>query len=75
MESLVIIIPTAIGCFWWGMYTQEMIQKYGQIKARQNRIVIDAPFSPEQSDTIMNALEDIHKAVTKSMGPKEGKKL
>lgn len=66
MEYLFLFIITAIGFWGWGMYTQEMIQKIGQIKAREGRIIIDAPFSHEQSETIMKALKDIHEAITKS---------
>lgn len=72
MDNPFVWLFALIGGFGWGMYTQEMLQKLGQIKAREKRIVIDAPFSPEQSDTIMVALKEIHEAVMKSMESKEG---
>jgi len=71
MKFIFLYILGGIGFFGWGMYTQEMIQKLGQIKARQSRIIIDAPFSPEQSETIMNALKEINEAVNKSMKQQE----
>lgn len=67
MEDLFLIVLVAIGFFGWGMYAQEMIQKIGLIRARESRIVIDAPFSHEQSETIMNALKEIHESINASI--------
>jgi len=64
LEFLIVLIVA--GAFGWGMYAQEIIAKRGHIKAREHRIVIDAPFSPEQSETIMRVLQDINEAVRKS---------
>jgi len=55
-----------IGAFGWGMYAQEVITKRANSKAREKRIIIDAPFSPEQSETIMRVLQEINEAVGKS---------
>ncbi len=40
------IIFSLIGAFGWGMYAQEIITKRQLLKARERRIIIDAPFSP-----------------------------
>jgi len=54
------------GVFGWGMYVQEIIAKRNGIKARSGRIIIDAPFSPDQSETIMRVLKELNEAVIKS---------
>jgi len=66
------IIMTIIGAFGWGMYAQEIITKRQLLKARERRIVIDAPFSPEQSETIMRVLVELNEAVRKTMEVKDG---
>jgi hypothetical protein len=59
-------IMAIIGAFGWGMFAQEIIQKRDRVKARHGRIVIDAPFSPEQSETIMRVLVELNEAVRQS---------
>jgi len=66
------IIMAMIGFFGWGMYTQEIITKRQLLKARERRIIIDAPFSPEQSETIMRVLVELNEAVRKTMEVKDG---
>jgi len=68
------IIMAMIGFFGWGMYTQEIITKRQLLKARERRIIIDAPFSPEQSDTIMRILNELNDAVSKSMAASDSKR-
>ena len=68
------IIMTIIGAFGWGMYAQEIITKRQLLKARERRIVIDAPFSPEQSDTIMRVLHDLNDAVSKTLEVSDSKR-
>jgi len=55
-----------IGAFGWGMYAQKVITKRASAREREKRILIDAPFSPEQSETIMRVLQEINEAVGKS---------
>lgn len=59
-------IMSVIGAFGWGMYAQELILKRQSIRRRERRIVIDAPFSPEQSETIMRVLVELNEAVRES---------
>ncbi len=66
MTVAMFIVYISICAFGWGMWTQEMLQKRARVKARERRIIIDAPFSPEQSDAIMRALEELNEAVQKS---------
>lgn len=61
-----LIIMGIVGAFGWGMYAQEIITKRQRVKALEHRIVIDAPFSPEQSETIMRVLQELNEAVRKS---------
>jgi hypothetical protein len=68
--ALIFISLLVIGAFGWGMYAQEIITKRGGVKARNGRIVIDAPFSPDQSETIMRVLVELNEAVRKSTEPK-----
>jgi hypothetical protein len=58
-----------IGGVGWGMYVQEVLQKRGRIKASEARIVIDAPFSPAQSERIMNVLVELNEAIRESTKP------
>jgi len=60
------IVIGIIGGFGWGMYVQEIIAKRKGIKAKSGRIIIDAPFSPDQSETIMRVLKELNEAVIKS---------
>jgi hypothetical protein len=62
--NLIYYILIAIAAFGWGMYVQEIITKRQRIKAREHRIVIDAPFSKDQSETIMRTLQELYEAVT-----------
>ena len=64
LDGLILLI--IVGAFGWGMYAQEIIIKRGRIKAKEHRIIIDAPFSPEQSETIMKILQEIKEAVQES---------
>jgi len=59
-------IAVLFGVFGWGMYVQEMVSKWRQRRKKEHRIVIDAPFSPEQAGTIMSILQEINEAVRKS---------
>jgi hypothetical protein len=68
MNELLTIIMAMIGGFGWGLYVQEIITKQQRIKAKESRIIIDAPFSREQSETIMRALVEINEAIGKSGG-------
>ncbi|MFA5323352.1 MAG: hypothetical protein WC373_11835 [Smithella sp.] len=61
-----IVLYIALGAFAWGMLVQEYITKRRYCKAKEHRIVINAPFSPEQSDTIMRVLLELNDAVSKS---------
>jgi len=72
--ELLFTIFTMIGAFGWGMYAQEIITKRQLLKARERRIVIDAPFSPEQSDTIMRVLDELNIAVRKSINESDSKR-
>jgi len=67
LEHPILAIATILGAFGWGLYVQEIIAKKQQRKQKENRILIDAPFSPEQSETIMTILQKINEAVKKSM--------
>ena len=67
LDIAFILILTAIGCFGWGMYFQEIATTHKNVKAREKRIIIDAPFSPEQSETIMRVLAELNEAVRQSM--------
>ena len=66
------IIMAMIGFFGWGMYAQEILQKRALKKERERRIIVDAPFSPEQSETIMRVLVELNEAVRKTMEVKDG---
>ena len=66
MSNTIYYIFVFIGGLGWGMYIQEMITKRQRIKARESRIVIDAPFSRDQSDTIMRVLQEINESIKKS---------
>ena len=68
------IIMAMIGFFGWGMYAQEILQKRALKKERERRIIVDAPFSPEQSDTIMRILNELNDAVSKSMAASDSKR-
>lgn len=65
-EFLFTYLIIAFGAFGWGMLINEWIIKRRAIKARDHRIVIDAPFSPDQSETIMRVLQELNEAVRKS---------
>jgi uncharacterized protein (DUF2384 family) len=62
-----LIIMGIIGAFGWGMYAQEIINKRQLLKAKERRIIVDAPFSPEQSETIMRVLKELKDAVRDSI--------
>ncbi len=66
MTELMLTILSSSGFFAWGMCVQGWLTRRKQIKARERRIVIDAPFSPEQSETIMQVLVSLNEAVRKS---------
>lgn len=66
MDMIFLMIMAIIGAFGWGLFVQEFVTKRNGIKAKERRIVIDAPFSPEQSETIMNVLKELNEAVRKS---------
>jgi hypothetical protein len=68
MNDFLFWVMCVIGSFGWGMYAQEIITKHKVIKAKEHRIVIDAPFSPDQSETIMRVLAELNEAVRKSTG-------
>lgn len=70
IDNALLFITLIAGSFGWGMFAQELITKRFQRKAKVGRIVVDAPFSREQSDTIMRVLQELNDAVQKSM---EGK--
>lgn len=65
--DVVSVIFSAIGVFGWGMLFQEWKTRRSQIKAKERRIVIDAPFLPEQAETIMRVLVELNEAAGKSM--------
>ena len=54
-----------VGSFAWGMWAQELATSHKHIKAREHRVIINAPFSPDQADTIMKALQEINEAAGK----------
>jgi hypothetical protein len=60
------IILSLIGAFGWGMYAQEILQKRALKKERERRIIVDAPFSLEQSETIMRVLQNLNDFVSKT---------
>lgn len=66
----------AVGMFGWGMVFQEWKEKRKAHKEKYRRIIIDAPFLPEQADAIMETLNVLQAAVSKSMDvsndPKRG---
>lgn len=66
MRVILFISSIAVGAFGWGMIFQEWKTKRGMVRARERRIVIDAPFSPDQSETIMRVLQELNEAVRKS---------
>ncbi len=67
MTELLLTILSSIGFFFSGMAVQGWLSRRRQLHARQGRIVIDAPFSPEQSETIMRVLISLDEAIRKSI--------
>lgn len=68
MEDIIKIVLLCFGAFGWGLYAQEMSQKRTIRKEKERRIIVDAPFSPEQSDVILKVLAEISKSVADSVG-------
>lgn len=57
-------IISILGAFISGMYVNELLRKRRILKTKEHRILIDAPFSPEQSDSIMKALKILSDSIS-----------
>ncbi len=66
-QTIIYCLLTALSAFAWGMLFQEKMTKRYNDRRQERRIIVDAPFSPEQSEVIVKILADLNEAVQQSM--------
>lgn len=67
MIEPIVTLFIAIGAFGWGMFFSEWKTNRKNRKEKERRIIVDAPFLPEQGDAIIEALKVLNASVQSSM--------
>lgn len=67
MGELIAGVVIFAGGFGWGIAYHEWTLRRELRRAKENRIVFDVPFSPEQSERVMKAAQILADASIESM--------